>query len=301
MVTQGGFVTNVGGAAGASPLPKRKIITAPALGDVDIIMAAFTDNSKWHRFVRENLYDGEAVQVTATFGGTAADIKAVQVIVIGTDENDDPLTESLPAATVNTAGSVTSVGLFKTITSIEIPPHDGTGATTSIGISGAGAADILAAHTDLGVASVFVKATMTSPLEPRNITATAGGTNTDVKAIVVKIGGKNVDGTAITENLPAFTVNTNGTVVGSKAFAVVDYAEVPAHDGNGATTSIGTGAKLGLSDKLARNTVLNAYLNNVKEGTPPTVAVSSSAVESNTVALASALDGTDVVVDYLDA
>lgn len=301
MVTQGGFVTALGGGAAANPLPKRKIFTAPALGDVDIIMAAFTDDASWHRFYKANLYSGAAVHVTATFGGTAGDIKAIQVTVIGTDEDDEALEEALPAATVNTPGTVTSVGLFKTVTEIRIPAHDGTGATTSVGISGAGAADILAAYTDIGVQSIFKKTTITDPLEPRNITATAGGTAGDIKAVVVKIGGKNVDGAAITENLPAFTVDTAGTKVGSKAFAEVDYVEIPVHDGLGATTSIGTGAKLGLGDKLARNTVLNAYLNNVKEGTAPTVAFSATAIESNTVSLNSALDGTDVVVDYLDA
>ncbi len=301
MVTQGGFVTALGGGAAANPLPKRKIFTAPALGDVDIIMAAFTDDASWHRFTKAKFYDGPATKITASAGGTAADIKAIQVTVIGTDAADAPLTEALPAFTVNTAGIVTSVGSFKTITEIQIPAHDGTGATTSVGIDGEGAADILAAHTDLGVQSIFKKAAITDPLEPRNITATTGGTNTDVKAIVVKVGGKNVDGAAITENLPAFTVNVNGTVTGSKSFAEVDYVEIPVHDGTGATTSIGTGAKLGLGDKLARNTVLNAYLADVKEAVAPTVAFSATAIESNTVALSSALDGSDVVVDYLDA
>lgn len=303
MVTQGGFQTLVGGASGASPLAKRKIITAPALGDVDIIMAAFTDDASWHRFYKAAAIwsSGTAKQITATFGGTAADIKAIQVKVIGTDAAGEALEEDLPAATVNTAGIVTSVGSFKTITEIQIPAHDGTGATTSIGVAGEGAADVLAAYTDIGVQSIFKTATITNPLEPRNITATAGGTATDVKAIQVVVRGTNVDGDAISETLPAFTVNTAGTVVGNKAFKTITTIDIPVHDGTAATTSIGTGAKLGLGDTLARDTVLNAYLANVREGTPPTVAVSASAIESNTVTLASALDGTDVVIDYLDA
>jgi hypothetical protein len=91
-----------------------------------------------------------AKKITATAGGTPADIKAVQVVVAGFDADDKPLIETLPAFTVNSAGTVTGVGSFKTITSITIPAHDGTGATTSIGVSGGGVADVLPAFTDIG-------------------------------------------------------------------------------------------------------------------------------------------------------
>lgn len=154
-----------------------------------------------------------------------------------------------------------------------------------------------AAVTDTGVQQV-VTTGITNPDVPRNITATAGGTAGDIKAIQVIIAGTNVEGVAITETLPAFTVDTAGTVVGSKAFATVTSITIPAHDGTGATTAIGTGAKLGLRERLSRNSVTAAYLNNVKEATAPTVAVSATAVESNTVTLNSALDGSAVVVDY---
>lgn len=157
---------------------------------------------------------------------------------------------------------------------------------------------VLAAYTDDGADAVFVDADLTDPDVPRNITATAGGTAGDIKAIQVVITGVNVWGQAITETLPAFTVNTAGTVVGSKAFYRVTGATIPAHDGTGATTSIGTGAKLGLPTTLSRNTVVAAYLNGVKEGTPPTVAFDSDEVEKNTVTLNSALNGTNVIVDY---
>lgn len=154
-----------------------------------------------------------------------------------------------------------------------------------------------AAVTDTGVDQVITTG-ITNPDVPRNITATAGGTAADVKAVQVIIAGTNAEGVAITETLPAFTVNTTGTVTGSKAFKTVTSITIPAHDGTGATTAIGTGAKLGLSERLSRNSVTAAYLNNVKEGTAPTVATSSTAVESNTVSLNSALDGTAVRVDY---
>lgn len=301
-VTNGGFITN----ASADRELKSALLGSPALGSATGIMAAFTDNAKYHRFVNAAnlliLPDGStAVRITADFGGVAADIKAVQVILIGTDVNDAPLTESIPAATVNTAGQIVSAGSFKTLTSIELPAHDGTGATTSIGIYGHGVADVLPAFTDKGVNSIIKTATITNPVVPRNVTSTAGGTAADVAAISPIVNGKNVDQVTITETLPAFTVNTTGIVLGSKAFASINYIDLPAHDGTAATTSFGTGAKLGLGTALSRDTILNAYLDDVREATRPTVVTDSDEVEKNTVLLNSTLNGGAVRVDYLQA
>lgn len=157
-----------------------------------------------------------------------------------------------------------------------------------------------AAVTDTGVDQV-VTTGITNPDVPRNLTATAGGTAADVKAIQVIVTGTDVSGAVITETLPAFTVNTTGSVTGSKAFKTVTSITIPAHDGTGATTSIGLGSKLGMPTTLARDTVLNVFLNGVREGTRPTVAVSTSAVSDNTVTLNSALAGTPVVVDFYKA
>lgn len=157
---------------------------------------------------------------------------------------------------------------------------------------------VLAAYTDDGAEAVFVDADLTDPDVPRNITATSGGTAGDIAAVQVIITGLNVWGEEITETLPVFTENSATTVVGDKAFYRVTGATIPAHDGTGATTSIGTGAKLGLPATLTRNTVVAAYLGGTKEGTAPTVAVDSDEVEKNTVTLNSALDGSDVIVDY---
>lgn len=179
--------------------------------------------------------------------------------------------------------------------------NDGTGSriqSQSLGSPAVGAvAAVMAALTDDGAEAV-VTSGLTDPPTPRNITATAGGTATDIKAIQVTVAGTNADGAAISETLPAFTVNTAGTVVGDKAFATVTSVTIPAHDGTAATTSIGTGAKLGLGAHLGRNTVVAAYLDGVKEGTAPTVAVSATALESNTVTLDSTLNGDPVVVDF---
>lgn len=179
--------------------------------------------------------------------------------------------------------------------------NDGTGTrivSKSLGSPAAGSTTAVhAAVTDNGSGQTITSA-ITNPAVPRNITATAGGTATDIKAIQVTINGTDANGATITEALPAFTVDTAGTVTGSKAFATVTSIVIPAHDGIGATTAIGTGEKLGLGVHLARNTVIAAYLNGTKEGTAPTVAVSASALSSNTVDLNSSLDGSEVVVDF---
>ncbi|HYF94425.1 MAG TPA: hypothetical protein VD969_19575 [Symbiobacteriaceae bacterium] len=71
--------------------------------------------------------------ITATAGGVDGDIGAVQVVVTGTNYADEEIAETLPAFTENTPGTVTGNKAFKTVTSISIPAHDGTGATTAIG------------------------------------------------------------------------------------------------------------------------------------------------------------------------
>lgn len=155
-----------------------------------------------------------------------------------------------------------------------------------------------------GVLAAFATSTLptekttgfTQPTCAKNITATAGGTAGDIKAVQVVIEGLNEAGQVITETLPAFTVDTVGTVVGNKAFKSITKVTVPGMDGAGATVSIGYGEKLGIPYQLPHNTVLMALLNHTKESTPPTVAVSATALESNTIDLNSALNGTVVDV-----
>lgn len=165
----------------------------------------------------------------------------------------------------------------------------------------AAAADTDAVHaavTDNGAEQVITTG-ITNPPCPRNITATAGGTDTDVKAIQVIVDGTNMLDEVITETLPAFTVNTLGTVQGNYAFQTVTKITIPPHDGNGATTAIGFGDKLGLPDMLPHNTVVAAVINNVREATAPTVVADADEIHKNTVDLNSALAGTAVDVYYM--
>lgn len=134
---------------------------------------------------------------------------------------------------------------------------------------------------------------------PRNLRAVPGGTAGDIKAVSITAYGKR-NGVSISEVLPAFTADSTNAVEGNKIFDSVDYYTQPAMDGTGATVSIGWGDKLGLPLTLERNTVLAAFKGDSREATAPTVAVSPSALESNSVDLNSALDGNKVEV-YLIA
>jgi hypothetical protein len=154
-----------------------------------------------------------------------------------------------------------------------------------------------AAIADTGAPQV-VTTSITSPDVCRNITATPGGTTANVTAVSVIIAGTDIHGGAITETLPAFSAGAGTAVTGSKAFKTVTSITIPSN-GSAVTTSIGVGSKLGLSKRLSRNSVLNAYLGGAKEGTAPTVATSATVNASNTVTLNSALNGTAVVVDFI--
>lgn len=173
-------------------------------------------------------------------------------------------------------------------------------ALTALEAAVASATGVHAAVTDTGVLQT-VTTSITNPPYSRNITATAGGTSGDIKAVQVVIEGTNEAGAYITETLPVFTENTAGIVTGSKCFRTVTSITIPAHDGTGATTAIGFGSKLGLPHKLSRNTLFMAFFGNVEEITAPTVTVSSSAIESNGVTLDTTLAASAVDLYYLVA
>ena len=118
---------------------------------------------------------------------------------------------------------------------------------------------IIAAFATSGSAKTTKTTGFTQPSVPRNITATAGGTATDIKAVQVTITGTDYQGNIITEDLPAFTVDTAGIVSGAKAFKTITKVEVPAMDGAGVTVSIGFGEILGLPYKMSLK--LNSSLN----------------------------------------
>lgn len=134
---------------------------------------------------------------------------------------------------------------------------------------------------------------ITQPSVPRNITVKGNASGITGN---VTIKGTNYNGDSISE---VIALNGSTEVLGTKAFKTVSEIDLPVevHAGTD-TVSVGFGEVLGLPYKLAHNTVLVAYADNTREGTSPTVAVSTSAIESNTFDLNTALSG-KVVDVYL--
>ncbi len=164
----------------------------------------------------------------------------------------------------------------------------------SLGSPALGTNTAVHAATTLTDAAQTVSTAITNPDVPRNLVVKG---NASGMAGNVVFTGTNAEGVSITETI---ALNGSSAVAGNKAFKTVTSYQLPAKtNGSGDTVSVGVGSKLGLGKRLSRNGVQAAYLNNVLEGTAPTVATSSSAVESNTVQLNSALDGSAVVVDVV--
>jgi len=111
----------------------------------------------------------------------------------------------------------------------------------------------------------------------------------------VVITGKNLLGATVTDTI---ALNGATAVEGTKALVSISNIHVPpeVHAGTD-TVSVGYGSVLGLSLLLDRNSVEKAWLAKTVEGTAPTVTVSATVIESNTVKLYSALNGTAVEVD----
>lgn len=156
----------------------------------------------------------------------------------------------------------------------------------------ASATAVVAATTLPSSGTTTVTTGITNPDIARNVTITGNAVGINGS---VTITGTNKNGVTMTESI---TASGTSTVAGNKAFKTVTSVVFPTRNNSGDTISVGTGTKLGLSRKLTENTVSSAHLGGTKEGTLPTVAVSSSALESNTAILNSSLNGSAVVLYY---
>lgn len=174
--------------------------------------------------------------------------------------------------------------------------------------AGAAAAIVAATATSGSVTTTILPTAQ--PDVPRALSVTFAGTAGDIKAVAVTITGKNVEGKTITDTFTP-TVDTAGTISGTKAFKSVTSISVPAQDGAGVTVAVDTLDLLGLNHRLPTGTTTanvrivstsnvknitaaNLGANGVKtlQSTPSAVAVSPSLVESNTVTPATLPDGT---------
>lgn len=148
--------------------------------------------------------------------------------------------------------------------------------------------------------SSSVTTTVTSfsaqPDVPRNLVITSGGTTADVPAGSVVVTGTDYRGAVITENF-TFTADQAGAITGNKAFKTVTSVVFPIQDGAAATYNIGTGVKLGLMNKMSVASVIDAFIDGVRETTAATVAFSATSLADNTVTTSTAPNGTrDIAV-----
>lgn len=168
--------------------------------------------------------------------------------------------------------------------------------TAKLGSPALGADNAVLADTAMASgATTDVTVFAAQPDAPRNLTVKG---NASTVAGNVVITGKNAGGETITETI---ALNGSALVTGNKAFASVSNINLPAYaSANTERVRVGTGAKLGLRTAITRNSVIAAFLGGVRETTAPSVTVSGSALESNTVTLNSALSGSPVIVDFYE-
>ncbi len=161
-------------------------------------------------------------------------------------------------------------------------------ATTNTTLSGNAGATSAAAATVTTFAG--------QPDSPRNLVITPGGTTGDVESCVIVVNGTNIKNAAISENF-TFAADANTAQTGSKAFKTVTSVVFPANCESGgfaATWSVGLGEKIGLKNCLDQaGHIFFSTLNGAKEATAPTMAASSTAVESNTADFNGTMNGTN--------
>lgn len=299
-----GFIANIGWSAEeAAALDLDGIHAAKACPAINVAAAAVIKAAS-------ALTDILTITETVALGVTGNQLK----VLLTTAENDTLAvtktdgTKTINIALANTTAAKNTASLIQsairaltTVGGIAVSgvtcAAGGNWDTAAIATGETGAVSFSGGLSPVDVISIEI----TNPPCARNVSATAGGTAGDIKAVQVTVYGTNMLDEEINEVLPAFTVDTAGTVLGSKAFKKVTSYSVPAMDGLGATVSIGFGDKLGLPYKLSRNSLLykQTFLDNTVEGTEPAVTVSATTIESNTLDLNSVLNGTAVLASFV--
>lgn len=218
------------------------------------------------------------------------------VVITGTNYGGEAITETLA---LNGVTTVNGAKAFRTLSNVRLPAQIHTPAAQTETIEVTHKAD--AAGT---VTMTITAAALGAPV-PVAVEVAQDDAVGAVAALIAAALNEDEDVAAVFEasanaavvTLTALTPLAND---GTLAFGFVDTDTTGVTAGastNGTAgvpydkVSVGWNDILGLPYKLSHNTVLAAYLNNVKEGTAPSVAVSAIALESNTVDLNSALDG----------
>ncbi len=159
--------------------------------------------------------------------------------------------------------------------------------------------DWFVASADMKVGA-YVLANAAPDVGARNVTVTQTITNAaeDTNGTIVVVG-TDLAGDVITETL---TPNGGATVAGAKAFATITSITGAGWVINGAdpdTIEVGFGSLIGLPDHLTDTAqVVACSVNNVKEAVGPTVTVSATVLDLNTVDPDTAHGGTPFKVYY---
>ena len=131
-----------------------------------------------------------------------------------------------------------------------------------------------------------------------NVTVTVTQDTEDDTEGTLDIVGTDIDDQVLLETL---TPLIGSTIQGTRAFKTVTSVTGVGwiNGGTADTITVGFGELIGLPDYMVHDRVLFAMLNNVREGTHPTVTSSTTVLALNTVDLSTALGGTVVVIYYL--
>jgi len=269
--------------------------TNPAAADADAVgYLHLTDAAQ---SVTSGLVNPDYARALAVVGSVAG--MTGNVTITGTNLAGETITETLA---LNGITAKAGAKAFKTVTKVDLPIQ------TNAGTKQVETATIVGTITKEGTATVTVKSAHYADDKVMHVAVDLGD---DAAAVASKIrsyiaplvadhftvSGAGADVVLTTKVADAndATLNiayTNGTCEGLTPDASSTDTTAGAADDR---VSVGTTDVLGLPYELAHNTVQAAYLDNTKDA-GPTVTVSATALESNTVDLNSALNGKAVDV-----
>lgn len=229
---------------------------------------------------------------------------AGNVVVNGTNYAGEAISETLA---LNGTSTRNGAKAFRTITSIEVPEQVNTPRQQ------VETATVVATVTEAGDAAVTVTSALFDEPEVLAVPVGEGDDANDVAAAIRAALAANTTVSAhfdvsgddaavvLTAKVAAANDTTLNIAIATGTATGITEAATSANTTAGVAPDVvyvGWNDKLGLPYKLSHNTVLAAYLDNVLEGTAPTVTTSATAIESNTIDLDSALNG-KVVDIYL--
>lgn len=234
-----------------------------------------------------------ALRIKGNVAGIAGD-----VTITGTNYADETITEAIAT---NGVAVVEGSKAFKSVASVAFPARTHVPAfqqetiavtvgsdkiaTLVFTVTAAGMTNspkavnvpVVAADDTAAEVATKIRAALTADADVAAFFTVSG---TDANIIITAKAYAENDGTML---MALTSANTSTVAVGASANTTAGSPQD--------IVSIGWNDKLGLPYMLTHNTVLKSYLNDALEGTAATVTTSTTAIESNTIDLNSALDG----------